>query len=138
MRTLSVRAALLTSVLLGATPMAAAQTELPKAMTGSWSGVGERNVPFNGTMSVAIDRQNPDGSIAGRMTVSGQLCWMRDEPMIGRFDGTVLTMEATYRPLEVPQASCGKATFVLKRSGSGFEGEVPGSRLRLKVNLAPS
>jgi len=137
MRTLSVRAALLTSVLLGAAPMAAAQIELPKAMTGSWSGVGERNVPFNGTMSVAIDRQNPDGSIAGRMTVSGQLCGMRDEPMTGRFDGTVLTMEATYRPL-VPQASCGKATFVLKRSGSGFEGEVPGSRLRLKVNLAPS
>ena len=87
-------------------------------------------------MSVTIDKQNPDGSIEGKMTASGQFCAMNDEPMTGRFDGTVLTLQASYRPL-APQASCGRATFVLKRSGSGFEGEVPGSRLRLKVSLAP-
>jgi hypothetical protein len=130
-------ATLLISVLLGLATTAVAQSELPKAMKGSWSGVSERNTPFNGTMSVTIDKQNPDGSIEGKMTTSGQLCAMKDEPMTGRFDGTVLTLQAEYRPL-VPQASCGKATFVLKRSGSGFEGEIPGSRLRLKVSLAPS
>jgi hypothetical protein len=88
-------------------------------------------------MSVVIDKQNPDGSIAGRITASGQFCAMQDEPMTGRFDGNVLTMDATYRAL-VPQASCGKARFVLKRSGAGFEGEIPGSPLRTKVSLAPS
>jgi hypothetical protein len=124
-------------LLVAAAGVAVAQTGLPKAMSGTWSGLSERNTPLNGTMSVVIDQQNPDGTIAGRITTSGQMCAMKDEPMTGRFDGTVLRMAATYRAL-VPQASCGKATFVLKRSGTGFEGEIPGSRLRTKVSLAPS
>ncbi len=128
---------LLVAVLLGLAATALAQSELPKAMKGSWSGVGERMNPINGTMSVTIDKQNPDGSIAGKMTVSGQFCGMKDEPMTGRFNGTVLTLQAEYRPL-VPQASCSKVTFVFKRSGSGFEGEIPGSHLKLRASLAPS
>ena len=138
MRTLMARSTVVVSLLLAAVAQAAsAQTELPKAMAGTWSGVSERNTPLNGTMAVVIDQQNPDGSITGRITTSGQMCAMKDEPMTGRFDGTTLTMDATYRAL-VPQASCGKARFVLKRSGAGFEGEIPGSRLRTKVSLAPS
>jgi hypothetical protein len=118
--------------------IAAAQTELPKAMSGTWSATSDRNVPFNGTMSVVIETQNPDGSITGRMTASGQYCGMKDEPMTGRFDGSVLTLTATWRAL-MPQATCaGRATFVLKRSGTGFDGEIPGSKLRTKVSLAPS
>jgi hypothetical protein len=125
-------------LLVAAAGVAAAQAELPKAMNGTWSSISDRNVPFNGTMSVVIDTQNPDGTIAGRMTTSGQYCGMKDEPMTGRFDGTVLTLTATYRAL-TPQATCtGRATFVLKRSGAGFDGEIPGSRLRTKVSLAPS
>jgi hypothetical protein len=130
-------AVVLAPLLLGAAPVAVAQAELPRAMSGTWSGVSERNIPVNGSISVVIDKQETNGAITGRMTASGQYCAMKDEPMTGRFDGTVLRLEATYRAL-VPQASCRKATFVLKRTGTGFEGEIPGSPLRTKVSLAPS
>jgi hypothetical protein len=129
--------ALLSLLLAAVAHIAIAQTGLPKSMSGTWSGLSERNIPLNGTMSVVIDQQNPDGTITGRITTSGQMCAMKDEAMTGRFDGNVLTMVATYRPL-VPQASCGRARFVLQRSGAGFEGEIPGSPLRTKVSLAPS
>ena len=126
-------------LLLGLATSGIAQSELPKSMKGSWSGLSERgNVPLNGTLSVVIDKQNADGSIEGKMSGSSNQCAMRDEPMTGRFDGSVLTLQATWRPL-VPQAThCGRATYVLKKTGSGFEGEIPGSRLRIKASLAPS
>ncbi len=127
----------LVSLSLGLAASGVAQTELPKSMTGSWSGVTDRNVPLNGTLSVVIDKQNADGSIEGKMNASGNVCGMKDEPLTGRFDGSVLTLQATWRPM-VPQAVCGRASFVLKKTGAGFEGEVPGSRLRLKATLAPS
>lgn len=133
-----VRAFFLSAVLLGLATSGVAQTELPKSMKGSWSGVGERGiVPINGTLSMVVDKQNADGSIEGRMSASGTQCGMKDEPVTGRLDGDVLTLHATWRPL-VPQASCAKTTFVLKRTGSGFEGEIPGSRFKIKAALGPS
>jgi hypothetical protein len=125
-------------LLLGLAASGIAQSELPKSMKGSWSGLSERgNVPLNGTLSVVIDKQNADGSIEGRMGGSSNQCEMKDEPMTGRFDGSVLTLQATWRPL-VPQATyCSKATYVLKKTGSGFEGGIPGSRLQIKASLAP-
>jgi hypothetical protein len=127
------------STLVGLATSGIAQSELPKSMQGSWSGISERgNVPLNGTLSVVIDKQNADGSIEGRMSASGNQCGMKDEPMTGRFDGAVLTLQSTWRPM-VPQATyCARASFVLKKTGSRFEGEIPGSKLRIKATLAPS
>jgi len=129
-------------LLAGAAPELAAQDKLPAAMAGHWSGIARvppgQDQPISGNWSVAIDKQNPDGSIEAKATWSGfRNCEMNNEPLSGRFDGTELRLEGIFRD-KFPNAGCGKANFVLKKSGAGFEGEIPGSRLRIKVTLSPS
>ena len=129
--------------LLGASAIVVAQQTLPATMTGTWyatnvqASSGRYN-PTGGTWSVVIDKQNPDGSIAGKMTWSGsRLCDASNEPITGRYEGTQLTIRATLRD-KFANAGCGRVTFVLKKNGTDFEGEIPGSSSGTKVTLKPS
>ena len=129
--------------LLGTSMVVVAQQDLPNAMAGTWhttnaEAASGRYNPYGGTWSVVIDKQNPDGSIAGKMTWSGsRLCDANNEPITGRYEGTQLTIRATLRD-KFANAGCGRVTFVLKKNGTDFEGEIPGSSSGTKVTLKPS
>lgn len=131
--------------LLGASTIAIAQEQLPKAMAGTWDTTNQaapaasgRIVPSGGTWSVVIDKQNPDGSIAGKMTWSGsRLCEANNDPITGRYDGTELTIRGTLRD-KFANAGCGRVRFVLKKSGAGFEGGIPGAASPYRLTLKPS
>jgi hypothetical protein len=118
-----------------------AQEQLPKKLEGIWNGVGHlgsRKGHIGGSLAVVIEKQNPDGSVEGKITHSGgRSCEMNDEPMIGRFDGNVLTMQATFRN-RYPNAGCESVTWVLKKGKDNtFEGEIPGNINQMKAKLAP-
>jgi hypothetical protein len=126
-------------LLAGAGPNATAQDKLPVKMSGKWNGTFPgKGTPFGGNWSIVIDRQNPDGTIEGKATWGGgQYCFMDNEPLSGKFDGTQLTLVAQWRD-KVANAQCGKATMVLKKKGDGFEGGIPGSRFNYQLTLNPS
>lgn len=116
-----------------------AQEQLPKKLDGVWSGIGSgsQHNSFGGPMSVMIEKQNPDGSIEGKMSFRGVNCEMNDDPIIGKFDGQILTLQITFRD-RFPRAGCGRATFILKKGADGkFEGEIPGNINQIKARLAP-
>jgi hypothetical protein len=129
--------------LFGVSTIAMAQEQLPKAMTGTWDTTNQaaasgRIVTSGGTWSVVIDKQNPDGSLVGKMTFSGsRLCEADNDPITGRYDGTELTIRGTLRD-KFPNAGCGRVRFVLKKSGAGFEGGIPGAASPYRVTLKPS
>jgi len=129
--------------LLGTSMVVVAQQDLPNAMAGTWhttnaEAASGRYNPYGGTWSVVIDKQNPDGSIAGKMTwVGGRTCEASNDPITGRYDGIQLTIRGTLRN-KFPNAGCGRVRFVLKKTGSGFEGEIPGSAPRFIVTLKAS
>jgi hypothetical protein len=117
-----------------------AQEQLPKMLDGTWNGVGmgsNRN-RFSGSMSVTIEKQNPDGSIEGKWTILGhKQCEAIDETIAGQFDGQVLTLQGPWRD-KFPNAGCGPPKFVLKKSADGrFEGGIPGHNNQIKASLAP-
>ena len=141
---LSLQSAILCAVLAVIAPGVAAQERLPQAMSGKWSGVSRPGqagqTPFGGTWSIVIDKQNPDGTIAGKATWAGaRACTMDNEPFTGKFDGTELTIIAQFRD-KFPNAGCGKSRLVLKKTegGKGFEGTIPASRDQYRLTLAPS
>jgi hypothetical protein len=119
----------------------AAQEPLPKAMAGTWTGtfIGKGGNPLSagGTWTVVVEKQNPDGSIEGKVSWSGgRFCAMDNEPMTGRFDGSELTMKATFRNM-MPNAGCTATTFVLKKGAGGkFEGGIPGASAQYRLTLA--
>ena len=129
------------ALLAVAAPYAAAQDKLPAKMVGNWSGITRiktQDQPISGNWSVVIDKQNPDGTVEAKATWSGfRSCEMNDEPMSGKFDGNELRLEGMFRD-KYPNAKCGKAVFVLRKSGPGFEGEIPASRQQIKLTLKPS
>jgi hypothetical protein len=122
-------------------PYAAAQDKLPAKMSGKWNGTFPgKGTPFGGTWSVAIDSQEPDGSVAGKVSWAGAPhCIMDNEPFTGKFDGTQLTIVTQFRD-KGPNAQCGKAHMVLKKKAAGneFEGGMPASRYNYKLTLRPS
>ena len=135
---------ILCALLGGIAPDLAAQDKLPTAMSGSWSGVSRAGqagqTAFGGTWSVVIDKQNPDGTIAGKATWGGgRICTMDNEPFTGRFDGTQLTIVAQFHD-KIPNAGCGKARLVLNKAGDGkgFEGTIPASKDQYRLTLGPS
>lgn len=138
------QSAIVLALLAGVAPDLPAQEKLPQAMAGKWSGVSRQGQAgqstFGGTWSVVIDKQNPDGTIAGKATWLGsRSCTMDNEPFTGNFDGTQLTIVAPFRD-KIPNARCGKARLVLKRTGAGndFEGDIPGSQDKYRLTLGPS
>jgi len=140
MRTVRPLSTLVTVVLFaGAAAGAAAQDKLPAKMSGTYSGTTPgRGAPFGGNWSVVIDKQEADGSVAGKATWEGRQCTMDGEPFTGRFDGTELTIVAQFRD-KMPNAQCPKARLVLKKgSGNEFEGTIPGSNLNYRLMLKPS
>ena len=144
MRTLLwLQPAIVCAVLAGVAPDLLAQDKLPQAMSGTWSGVSRAGqvgqATFGGTWSVVIDKQNPDGTIAGKATWEGaRACALDNDPITGTFDGTQLTIVAPFRD-KIPNAGCGKARLVLKRVGAGnqFEGTIPASKDQYRLTLAP-
>ena len=136
--------AIVCALLAGVAPDEAAQDKLPQAMSGKWTGVARQGqagqTTFGGTWSVVIDKQNPDGTIEGKATWAGaRACTMDNEPFTGRFDGTQLTIVAPFRD-KIPNARCGKARLVLKKTGAGndFEGDIPASQDKYRLTLGPS
>jgi hypothetical protein len=119
-----------------------AQEQLPKNLEGNWNGYANakssRPNPIGGALSVVIEKQNPDGTIEGKMTYSGaQFCELKDDPMTGKFDGTVLTLQVTFRN-KMPNAGCGPSRFVMNKDADGtFAGEIPNSPSRIRAKLAP-
>ena len=133
------RPVLVLALLAGGAPDVAAQDKLPAKMSGKWNGTAPgKGTPFGGNWSVAIDKEDQDGSIEGKATWEGRICAMDDEPITGKFDGNQLTIVAQFRD-KIPNAQCGKVNLVLKKKGaSDFEGTIPGSRFNYQLTLGPS
>jgi hypothetical protein len=116
-----------------------AQERLPKTLAGEWRGINiaSRHNEIGGPMSVTIEKQNPDGSIEGKITFQTKACEVSDDPVTGKFDGQVLTLQIAFRE-RFPSAHCGRPQLILKKGADGrFEGEIPGSAIQLKASLAP-
>ena len=130
-----------TLAMLAAPTVLFAQDQLPKKLEGSWDGVATgrgAGAHVGGPMSVTIEKQNPDGSVEGKLTFSGRFCAANDTPMTGRLEGEVLTLQVSLQSM-MPNAGCSQSTkFVLHRGTDGaFVGEIPGSSQQIKVKLAP-
>lgn len=135
------RAALMVA-LFGIATSLVAQEQLPKAMSGNWTGTfigkGGNPVDAGGTWSVVVDKQNADGSIEGKMTFSGRFCAMDNAPMTGKYDGNELTMKATFKD-QMPNGGCREAGFILKKiAGNRFEGTIPSTSAKYRLTLGPS
>jgi len=116
-----------------------AQEPLPKSLAGEWRGnkTDSRHNAIGGPMSVTIEKQNPDGSIEGKMTFQTKSCEVNDDPVTGKFDGQVLTLQFAFRE-RFPNAHCGRPQLILKKGADGrFEGEIPGGAVGIKASLAP-
>ncbi len=60
---------------------------LPGSMSGRYSGVGSRgSVSYE--VSVVIEKQDPDGTVEGKLTRFGYRCGAKGEPFKGTWDGT--------------------------------------------------
>lgn len=126
--------------LLGVSTLVVAQQPLPKVMTGTWDvdlpPATRMTVLASGSWSIVIERQNPDGSIEGKMTwAGGRHCEAVDEPITGSFDGNELRIEGMLRD-KYRNAGCRKAIFVLKRNafGNAFAGELVNSPMKVRLN----
>jgi len=133
--------ALLMVGLFGIAASLTAQEQLPKAMSGSWTGTfigkGGNPVDSGGTWSVVVDKQDPDGSIEGKMTFSGRFCAMDNAPMTGKFDGSELTMKAAFKD-QMPNAGCREGNFMLRKvAGNKFEGTILSTSAKYRLTLGP-
>lgn len=98
---------------------------LPNGFEGTWeaSAPGGRP-PVTGTARIVITKKNADGTFEGNMDyLQGVYCEMKQAPISGRYDGAQLEFIGSFTDKR-PNSNCYKDTrFVLKRSGSSFEGK---------------
>ena len=113
-----------------------AQEQLPKNLEGDWRITSTHGGQDSGRLYASIEKQNPDGTIEGKMTYSGnRFCEFDDGPMTGKIEGNVLTLRVMLRN-KFANAGCGETIFVMnKGSGGEFNGE--GNPDRIKVRLGP-
>jgi hypothetical protein len=114
---------------------------LPEAMSGSLMFHGAGGYSFS--LSLRVEKVQPDGAVEGKLTRSGQRCGAKDEPFNGTYDGTTLKFESLPRAnvnTRVSGGTCnGTDAYVLKRSADGraFEGLMTSNYGTFGVHVAP-
>jgi len=96
---------------------------IPTKFEGTWEIQPPPGRPrTNGAARIAVIKKNADGTFEGKMDMGGRMCEMNQAPISGHYDGTQLEFTGSLTD-RMPNANCWKdIRFVLKRSGSSFEG----------------
>lgn len=105
---------------------ALAADPLPAKLSGTWFGLGQGGGTRNFEVSLVVEKQEPDGTVEGKLTRWGFGCGAKDEPFKGTFDGTTLSFRSMSRAnvnASRRDGTCDEDEYVLKRGADGsFDG----------------